>query len=329
MLTGLFALIISATPQADVAIQGYDLPARFVADRVFVEPTTVSGKTLNFYTDSGGGANLLCRDAATRFGLATKPVSDPQAEQELGKHLAIAQFPAFESGHGIPVDADGDDHLLVYDCTANAMGGDGFLSSRWFAGRIWTWDYPHGHLRLEGAAWVPPKSATRVRLGFKTGADGKRKSNFARITVHIDGKPLDMLIDTGATAMLTPVALKAMADKQPALRATSFIVASRFKSWRTAHPNWRVIEKAQSLLDAAMIEVPEVEIAGARVGPVWFTWRPDENFHKFMSSMMDSQVEGALGGNALDHFVITVDYPKAAAYFQCTSACSPTPLPAP
>jgi hypothetical protein len=40
-----------------------------------------------------------------------------------------------------------------------------------------------------------------------------------------------------------------------------------------------------------MIEVPEVEIAGSLVGPVWFTWRQDKSFHEFMSSMMDKQVE--------------------------------------
>ena len=64
-----------------------------------------------------------------------------------------------------------------------------------------------------------------------------------------------------------------------------------------------------------MIEVPEVVIAGHKVGPVWFTYRPNPNFHEYMSSFTDKQVEGALGGNALRHFRITVDYPNAKAYF--------------
>ena len=70
-----------------------------------------------------------------------------------------------------------------------------------------------------------------------------------------------------------------------------------------------------------MIEVPAVEIGGASVGPVWFTWRPDKNFHDYMSGMMDGRVEGAIGGNALAHFVMTVDYPGAAAYFRCARDC--------
>ena len=64
-----------------------------------------------------------------------------------------------------------------------------------------------------------------------------------------------------------------------------------------------------------MIEVPEVSIAGFRVGPVWFTERPDPNFHQYMSQWMDRRVDGALGGNALRFFRVTVDYPVAVAHF--------------
>jgi hypothetical protein len=52
------------------------------------------------------------------------------------------------------------------------------------------------------------------------------------------------------------------------------------------------------------------------VGPVWFTRRPDRNFHEYISSMMDARVEGALGGSALHFFRVTVDYPGRVAVFQ-------------
>jgi hypothetical protein len=107
------------------------------------------------------------------------------------------------------------------------------------------------------------------------------------------------------------------------------IVDSRFNAWRKAHPDWRVIDDAQERTGSAMIEVPEVGLAGATVGPVWFTWRPDKNFHEYMSGMMDGRVEGAIGGNALSHFVMTVDYPGAAAYFRCAQDCKARPRRAP
>jgi hypothetical protein len=118
-------------------------------------------------------------------------------------------------------------------------------------------------------------------------------------------------------------------DGEPAHRATSMIVDSRFQAWRKKHPGWRVIEAAQEGSNAAMIEVPEVGLGGATVGPVWFTWRPDKNFHEYMSGMMDGKVEGAIGGNALSHFAMTVDYPGKAAYFRCTRDCKPRQRPAP
>ena len=65
-----------------------------------------------------------------------------------------------------------------------------------------------------------------------------------------------------------------------------------------------------------MIEVPQVEIAGHKVGPVWFTRRADKNFTEWMSQWMDKEIHGAIGGDGLKHFCVTVDYPSAIAVFQ-------------
>lgn len=65
-----------------------------------------------------------------------------------------------------------------------------------------------------------------------------------------------------------------------------------------------------------MIEVPKISVAGYPVGSVWFTRRPDKNFHEYMSQWMDKKVEGALGGNALRQFRISIDYQRAVAVFE-------------
>lgn len=300
------------------------LPARFVADRIFVEPRTVDGRTLSLFTDTGGGLFLDGR-AVQRLGLPTSPGDEG---------ATFTRLPAFAPGSGIPAPQRNGGKLYVMpaaEAASNPMHtADGMLGEAWFGGRVWTWDYPREKLLLEGEDWRADPSATRVPLGFKQDAGGKRATNFPRITIRVDGKPIDVLLDTGATTVLGADAMKALADGQPAERATSMIADSTFKAWREAHPDWRVIEKAQSFSGAAMIEVPEVEIAGARVGPVWFTWRADANFREYMSGMMDAQVEGAIGGNALRHFTMTVDYPGAAAYFRCMEDCRPLrPRPAP
>jgi len=200
---------------------------------------------------------------------------------------------------------------------------DGLLGQAWFAGRVWTWDYPGRRLLLDGAGWHPQTDAQCVTLGFKTDAHGERENDFPRIVIKVDGRALPMLLDSGAMTVLTPAAMRTLRDGLPAERATSMIVASLFDAWHKAHPDWRIIEDAQAGTHCAMIEVPQVEIAGKTVGPVWFTERPDKNFHQFMSGMMSGQVEGSIGGNALGHFVMTIDYPHAMAYFRCVLACKP------
>ena len=68
-----------------------------------------------------------------------------------------------------------------------------------------------------------------------------------------------------------------------------------------------------------MIEVPYFSVAGFRIGPVWFTERPNANFHEYMSQWMDRRVDGALGGNVFRFFRVTVDYPAAVARFVHTT----------
>lgn len=319
MLAGLAGLPANAAPTV--------LPTRFEADRVYVTPQTLDGRTLTLFTDSGGGL-FIDERAVQRLGLATQAAPDTAHASDPPADAKWVRLPDFKPGLGMPTPQKNDGMLPVMPAAEAAkgwLGGDGMLGQTWFGGRVWTWDYPGQRLTLEGADWKPAAAATRVALGFKTGAGHSRETDFPRITIYIDGKPIDVLLDTGATTLLTAQALAALADGGPALRATSMIVDAQFRAWRKAHPDWRVVENAQERTHSAMIEVPEIEIGGARIGPVWFTWRPDKNFHEFMSGMMDKQVEGAIGGNALRHFVMTVDYPHANAYFRCAKDCAPHP----
>ncbi|HEY6893053.1 MAG TPA: hypothetical protein VI258_02720, partial [Rhodanobacteraceae bacterium] len=156
-----------------------------------------------------------------------------------------------------------------------------------------------------------------------------------RVTIRVDGHDLDVLLDTGATGHPTAEGESAQGTAAvEGYRATSFITKSTFDAWHAAHPDWTVVENGDDLfaprLVARLIRVPSVEIGGWSVGPVWFTERPDAAFRKMMSSMTDQPVEGAIGGNALGHFVMTLDYVHGAAYFACADACeAATPRPAP
>lgn len=331
-----YATVLLAFPI--VAAQAATVPSRFEADRVFATPTTAKGEPLRLYTDTGGGMNLLCRDAAKRLGLPLETLPpDEEMEAELGGNLARTTLPPFAPARGIPANANGDAHFLVHDCKGKSAAslGEGLLSQHWFAGRTWTWDYPAQRLALETGNWTPPRSARAVALGFKPAAGNAPAFHMPRITVRIDGKDIDLLLDTGATGSPTADALAAQPTPAPVngARATSFVTKSTLDAWHAAHPDWPLVEKADNLFAprfvARAIRVPEVDIAGWKTGPVWFTERPDRAFREFMSRMTDRPVEGALGGNALASFRMTLDYAHATAHFECLRGCVPTPPPVP
>lgn len=315
------------------------LPAEFVGDRLVLTPTTRSGEVLELMTDSGGGMDRLSAAAVARLGLQVEPVDLPGLEEEMGeaaKDMRMVKLPPFAAGKGIPEVQFLDGHVLVFpESIVQAQGlpgmkhHDGFLGSRWFADRVWTWDYPGNKFFQEPADYRPEAGVASMPLGFLTNALGKRVFSMPRMAITVDGRELPVLLDTGATTVLTPAALEALGDGSPAERATSMITDDIFQAWRKAHPEWRVIEGAQAGSGSDMIEVPQVGIAGFTVGPVWFTHRPNTNFHDMMSSMMDERVEGAVGGNAFRHFVMTVDYPGAVAHFRCVVDCGAAPQPAP
>lgn len=332
------ALSTTAAPAADTKATGTSLPARFESDLVYVAPTFVDGNSLLFYTDTGGGY-FIDSDVVTQQGIATVPGSE-DLRRELGPNAMLARLPAQQEDRSIPLGIADDGTIPVL---ANAKRGklpgmrpvDGMLGAPWFAGRIWTWDFKAAQFRVERADWAAGSTARRVPLGFKRAPDGSAGLAYPRIDVRIDGKVLPLLFDTGAMTVLAPAALAVLNDAAPAQRATSMIVDTVFQAWRKAHPEWRVIEAAQLGTGSAMIEVPEVEIAGWRVGPVWFTHRANRNFHDFMSRMTDTRIEGAIGNNVFREFRMTLDYPNAAAHFVCTGRCVDiaetgiTPQPAP
>ena len=251
--------------------------------------------------------------------------------------MMVAQLPLYKVGQGLPLPGNGPcgSALLVFPQTDSSY--DGMLGAGYLPGRVWTFDYPAQRLTLEGSDWRPAPNAHRTPLGFPRNASGKPGSGFARITIRVDGQTLDMLLDTGATAH--PTAAGKKASGTPTVNgegAASYITTSVLERWHNAHPQWRVVADGDDAFGpkraTRLIEVPNVEIAGWSVGPVWFTERSDRNFGiEGMSMYMDRIVSGAVGGNVFRHFAMTIDYPHEAAYFRCVTGCKPaaTPPPAP
>ncbi len=308
-ITAVLLLLVVTWFGEDAAANGEArrVPTQFDADRVYVIARTVRG-VVTLYTDTGGGM-LLTEGTARRLGVVMRPIEPRSAER-------VSNWPTvLDASIPAPTTAT---KLAIVPRFSEAPGlpdqGDGLLGEAWFGGRIWTWNYSAHRLTVEPPSWKPRSDARQLTVGFKKRADGAHENNFPRIVVDIDGAHVPVLLDTGAETYLTPAALQRLHGGQR-MRATSMISASVFSRWHKAHPAWRIIDDAQIPTHAAMIEVPNVIIAGISSGPVWFTWRSDASYHGFMSSFTSARVEGSLGGNALRRFVMTIDYTKDTAWF--------------
>lgn len=302
------------TPSGMLEVGAHPLPTRIIGDRVFVAPVTDDGDTLVLQVESASPASMVYASTVTRLRLdrerlvsgsdtaylVTLPVMSgelaiptPNALPQIGQRLFI--FP-------------GDD--------AGGDGEDGFLGQSWLAERTWTFDYPNATLLLLPPGILPRHRASeRVPLGFLADESGRRVLEIPRIRVSIGGDSLDLVLDTGASVALSPAAMAVIADGGPAVRAASFVALSVLEAWQARHPGWRVVPDADANSRMPMIEVPEVRVAGQRVGPVWFVAAPDDRFLSRASGLTDQPVVGALGGSVLREFVLTLDYVNGVAIF--------------
>ena len=316
---GLFAQTPASRPASREPQPGKPIiiPTLYEEHRFVATPVTEDGMKLVLFTDSAGGL-FLFDDSVERLKLQK---TAPQGKAGEGEPMGVAYLPGFKPDALIPppLGTNGGE-LYVGPRKPNDTlhsNHDGMLGQQWFAGRVWTFDYPGKRLLWRAPGDLPKHDVrNEVKLAFQTDSSGKRLFNFARIPVEVDGETIDFLLDTGATNVLSEDVLKQIGDGRPANRATSFLTRSTFEKWRSKHPEWRALDNIKTFSGTAMIEVPRVTIGGFTVGPVWFTVQSDRAFHTYMAQWMDKPTEGALGGSALHYLRVSVDWPNAIAVFE-------------
>jgi hypothetical protein len=292
------------------------IPTRYLEDRFYAVPVTQDNVTLLLFTDSAGSITIY-NDVVEKLGVKVEVI---KGASDSGNDMTLAPLPAFKPEASIPAPL-GSRHegrlFVIPRRDTQALKRDGMLGQQWFAGRVWTFDYPGKKLLWRANGDLPKHDkAHEVTLFFRLNNSGQRSNNFARIPIEVDGETIDFVLDTGASNILSEEALKLINDDHAAERATSFLVGSVYERWHAKHPEWRVLENVKTLTGATMIEVPTVTIGGYQVGPVWFTVQPDIGFQSVMGSLTDKRVSGALGGSALYFFRMTVDWPGALAVFE-------------
>lgn len=296
------------------------VPTTFEPGHFYAIPELTNGKRMRLMLDTGGGTSptvWINQSQADDLGIRV----DHECEAD-GQTYKVAS-PAFENDNELP-DLSAFCRGVVVIPNEDSGGTLGQIVPSYFLGGVWTFDYPGRQVVRRGNRWHTPRGAHGTSLGFKPLPNGTN-AGWPRITIHVDGEALSMLLDSGATAKPTAEALKEDPRvTKDGITVGSYIGESTMRRWRGHHPDWKVIENGDELFGqfTRTIRVPNLEIAGWSVGPVWFIERPDGAFHSMMASLMDEAPEGAVGGNVLEHFRLTIDYKRRTAWFQCASRCS-------
>lgn len=324
-----FASLLSLVSSVALADDCKQAPADFDDDRIYLLVKSGS-ESLRLYTDSGGGLfPFVYEDTARKLNMKIEnTVKDGDIE------IGFSTFPLEFEKLNIPLSVDWKSQVRVFKYDQNGKTesdqirfilGDGFFGATLFAGKIWHFDYPMKRLSYCRSANIT-KAFSTIPMFFKE-SEGKRASHQPRIEIEIEGTKLQVLFDTGATSLYSTEAAKNIGLKR-SFTSSSFIRASVAKNWIAKHPDWKVIKGGEKFSGGGdLIQVPQMKIAGHVIGPVWFATRKDDIYDRYSKDIMDSRIDGAVGGNVFKHFEIIADYPRAKLSFKLSEDSSLTKVP--
>lgn len=315
--------LLAVLPTAARQSRPIPIPVRYVEDRFVAAPVTQGGDTLLLFTDSGGGWDMVWTETVARVGLTPDSMATAGQNGRGTQLTKVLRMPTFRPDASIPLPNHpmfGDRFVVV---SPDAVGlsfrpaRDGFMGASWYADRIWVLDYLHHSLgMMPNGSPAAPRGPHQIPLTFEHDATGRRGTNFGRIEFAVDGDSIGALFDTGATFSLTPSARVALGAGTPSEIAGSFVAKSIFDKWHARHPDWRVIEHADSIgtRSMPMIEVPTLSLGGYAVGPAWFSARDDAVYERYRP-WMDQPIHASVGGQVFRYFKIIADYPHSVATF--------------
>lgn len=299
------------------------LRSEFIDDeRFFLKIAMIGGDTILGFCDTGGGVSMLMPNALnnsnksmTKAGLirGIMPVNYILLKDILADKTFPLNTPSCNRIIRNPFRIVNNSYLLIPPNNEELKKAQNslpqmkaFLGQDFFMNKSWTFDYVNKKVYVN----TPIKKSELNRLntqkiGLKKNKHGINRFGHARFKIEVEGETIDVLFDTGATSILSEDGKHLLKCDKTSI-GISFIAESIFNKWRNKHPGWKYYPNAD--LSEDIIEVPCIKICDYVIGPVLFSKRPDENWSEGMNSTMDSIVKGAIGGNVLKPFKVTIDY---------------------
>lgn len=275
------------------------IPLDIKGNRPFIELKLVAPaenqRMARFLVDTGGGGFLLTEPLARDLGLTWG-----ESTREQGKEFwRVTQVPEIYLGD-FPVKLNpsrvlvtiGQEDMLPPVAPGHA---DGMLPGHVLAQYHVVFDYPARSFTIADAGELTP-------VGLPMPMPVSKPSGFPRTELVIDGEPVGLLLDTGASfSMVSEVALK---------------------RWGAAHPEWE--RRAGAVGDAVTLGGQTLETIIIPTA-LWDTYpvsglgmvsRREGVFERWMTSMMTAPIIGSLAGNVLKQFRVEVDYMNETLYLQ-------------
>lgn len=318
-LISLFIFFIIAT---EASANWQNVPVKFECNRIYAE-LQIGKESQYFFTDSGGGLKpFTFKETVETWNITPLRYNEVQEGKD-NFSIAKIEWPSKIGWSFYPGKSDKVE-LRIADCSKfkdnefclmKKFMQDGFVGAGWYANKVWKLDYIKGEVAYSTESTVTPKSKS-MALGFKTVSE-KRVSHQPRMSVEIDGKSYDMLLDTGATAWYSSTAKTQLNLQGASFCAASFLRRSIFDELKRKYPKWKVIAAGDKFNGGSdLIEIPAIKIGKESVGPVWFAARKDAIYDWYSKEFMDQNIDGAIGGNVFKYFIVTIDYPKAKLYIE-------------
>jgi len=299
------------------------IPTIYEAGHFYVLSSIPAGQPLRLLVDTGGagGSGLL----ALKVSVVKRLGWNPHPCAPLGEGITVVTSPLLAKSLPPPSRETpcGSTAIVLPDKNFGTDNLDGILGAGYLPGQTWTFDYLHQQLWREANSWRPTHESHEMAVELPHDTEG-HPVGLPRIHLRIDSEDVPMLLDTGATAKPTAVGEKvAGIPTVLGYGVTSYAPRSLINRWRARHPQWPLIEKGDDLIPhMRLIRVPEIQIAGWSIGPVWFTERADGNIEG-LANYMSGPVQGSAGANIYQHFIMTLDYKDSKAYFTCATGCHP------
>lgn len=307
-----FAIAVSfflmSCSEQEKTVEVTHIPSESINHRYVVQVATANNDTLNFFTDTGGGIDIIWKSAHERLELPSKKT------EVRGRQMMAVDWDSIglKTNFGNPQLFNGD--LIVFPAPKGMPASDGFLGGIFFVkGSVWEFDYLRETIGVVQEINWPERETNKLPMFIKQNEKGEVTGIHSALNVMIEDDTLKVLFDTGATFLLTEKGREVLDPKGLQSYSGSYLSAKMIEDLHANHPDWEFIEEGSGYGGGAnMIKVPKVRIGNYFAENVWFAARPKTNFVK----IDDDHLDGALGGNAFKDFIIIADYTNTTFEFE-------------